>query len=73
MSEQKQSSFMEELDQWTESTIIGQLLVSETNPAAWEGTTDKIKMAIRTKVLESYHNGQQAGQRTAKQPQKGGR
>ena len=36
-------------------------------------TAESVKKAIRTKVLESYRNGQQAGPRTAKQPQKGGR
>ena len=72
MSEQKASSFMQELDGWTESTIITRLadLASEDFD---EELVEEIKKAVRTKVLESYRNGQQAGPRVAKQPQKGGR
>ena len=73
MSEQKQSSFMEELDQWTESTIIKPLFVRTDDSSGLEQAVESVKKAIRTKVLESYRNGQQAGPRTAKQPQKGGR
>jgi len=65
MSEQEKqkSSFMEELDQWTESTIIGPLFASETDQEDWEPTIDRVKKAIRQKVLESYRNGQAAGPR----------
>jgi hypothetical protein len=73
MSEQKQSSFMEELDQWTESTIIKPLFVRTDESNGLEQAVESVKKAIRTKVLESYRNGHQAGPRTAKQPQKGGR
>src|SRR5579864_3894995 len=53
MSEQKQeSSFMQELDRWTESTIIGPLFASETDGADWEPAIERVKKAIRQKVLE---------------------
>jgi hypothetical protein len=68
MSEQKQSSFMEELDRWTESTIIGPLFASETDGEDWEPAIERVKKAIRTKVLESYRNGQVAGPRQPRQP-----
>jgi broad specificity phosphatase PhoE len=69
MSEQEKqkSSFMEELDRWTEATVIGPLIVSETGDEDWEVVAERVKKAIRTKVLESYRNGQAAG---PKQPQK---
>jgi hypothetical protein len=73
MSEQeKASSFMQELDRWTEATIISKLaeLASEDFD---EKLVEEIKKGVRTKVLESYRNGQQAGPSVAKQPQKGGR
>jgi len=75
MSEQeKKSSFMEELDRWTESTIIGPLLASETDEEDWEPTIDRVKKAVRQKVLESYRNGQVAGpRRTVREPQRVGR
>jgi hypothetical protein len=63
MSEQEKpkSSFMQELDQWTESTVIGPLFASETDGEDWEPTIERVKKAIRAKVLESYRNGQAAG------------
>src|ERR1700732_5263725 len=64
MSEQKQSSFMQELDRWTESTIIGPLFASETDGEDWEPAIERVKKAIRQKVLESYRNGQVAGARS---------
>jgi hypothetical protein len=70
MSEQKRPSFMEELDQWTESTIIGPLFASETDGKDWEPAIERVKKAVRQKVLESYRNGQVAGpRRVAKEPQ----
>lgn len=64
MSEQeKAASFMQELDRWTESTVIGPLLASETDEAEWEPAIERVKKAIRQKVLESYRNGQVAGPR----------
>jgi hypothetical protein len=77
MSEQeKPKSFMQELDEWTITNVIGPLVEEESQTEAspkWEATVEQVQKAIRTKVLESYRNGQQAGPRTAKQPQKGGR
>jgi len=65
MSEQEKSksSFMQELDQWTESTVIGPLFASETNGEDWEPAIERVKKAIREKVLQSYRNGQVAGPR----------
>jgi hypothetical protein len=75
MSEQQQKprSFMEELDQWSEVNIIDPLIHPSQFPEEWENTIENVKKAIRAKVLESYRNGQAAGQRQAKQPEKGGR
>ena len=63
MSEEKQSSFMQKLDQWTESTIIGPLFASEIDGEDWEPAIERVKKAVRQKVLESYRNGQVAGPR----------
>ena len=62
MSEQKPSSFMQELDLWSESTIIGPLFASETEED-FEPVIERVKKAIREKVLQSYRNGQAAGPR----------
>jgi hypothetical protein len=76
MSEQQQKtkSFMEELDLWTDANVIGPL---ETNDPAlheeWIPVVQQVKKAVRTKVLESYRNGQAASPRQARQPQRGGR
>ena len=64
MSEQK-TSFMAQLDQWTEDNVFAPLL-----PRGQEGqsgalsqeTLGRVKQAIRQKVLESYRNGQAAGE-----------
>ena len=69
MSEQKQeSSFMQELDRWTESTIIGPLFASETDGEDWEPVIERVKKAIREKVLDSYRNGLRAKPRQPRQP-----
>jgi hypothetical protein len=60
MSEQK-TSYMQELDLWSEANIIGPLFNTDGNQEDWEPTVEQVKRAIRTKVLESYHNGQAAG------------
>jgi hypothetical protein len=75
MSEQKKSSFMEELDYWVETTVINPLAnaMMEADDTVWANLVQNVKAGIRTKVLESYRNGQKAGPRPAKQPQKGGR
>ena len=80
---QKQSSFMQELDRWTEATVIYPL-ADTPNEEFDPQVVEEIKKAVRTKVLESYRNGQNAGPRPAgfsrpensrfaRQPQKGGR
>jgi hypothetical protein len=69
MSEQqeKTKSFMQALDLWSEVNVIGPLFANETNPDEWEGSVERVKKAIRAKVLESYRNGQVAGPRPAPQ------
>ena len=64
---------MQELDQWTEANILRPLFGPDSNQDDWGSVEEQLKKAIRTKVLESYRNGQQAGPRAAKQPQRGGR
>ena len=74
MSEQeKPKSFMQELDQWTEANVISPLKTTDPNLQGVAAVVEQVKKAIRAKALESYRNGQQAGPRTAKQPQRGGR
>jgi hypothetical protein len=74
MSEQtKPSRYMQELDAWTEEHVIDPLLAASSAEAQQDNEpqslkdTDtacqEVKRAIRGKVLDSYHNGQKAGQR----------
>ena len=58
MSEQKQS-FMVELDMWSSENVISPLyLACMRGPEeAIVEAKELVKKAIRTKVLESYHNG----------------
>jgi hypothetical protein len=73
MSEQeKPKSFMEKLDEWTETVIFAPLAEGATEEF-WEEFLPQIKKAIRTKMLESYRNGQKAGPRPAQPSTKGGR
>ena len=62
MSEAKAKSFMQELDMWTETTVIGRV-ESASGSADFGPVVETVKKAIRTKVLESYRNGQAAGPR----------
>lgn len=64
MSEQK-TSFMTELDMWSEANIIGPLFHTDLDQDNWEESVAQVKKAIRAKVLESYRNGQSAGPRKA--------
>ena len=74
MSEQeKPKSFMEELDRWSEQKVFHPLFDTDPNQDDWLGVEQQVKKAIREKVLESYRNGQKAGPRPTKQPQKGRR
>ena len=64
MSEQeKPKSFMQELDLWSEENIFRPLFATDPNQNDWQKVEDQVKKAIRTKVLESYHNGQVAQRR----------
>jgi hypothetical protein len=62
MSEQK-TSFMAELDLWCEANVVGPLSITDPNERDWEDVVAQVKKAIRTKVLESYRNGQAVGPR----------
>ena len=65
MSEQenKPKSFMQELDQWSSSTIIKPLLDAFNQEDGPDSIVviEQIKKTIREKILESYRNGQKAG------------
>jgi hypothetical protein len=65
MSEQK-TSFMQELDLWSEANVVGPLLSADPNQQNWQTVVEQVKKAIRTKVLDSYRNGQKAGPRQLK-------
>ena len=56
---------MQQLDEWTESTVINPLLSNDGESEEYVGgeTIEQIQKAIRAKVLESYRNGRAAGQR----------
>ena len=58
MSEAK--SFMQQLDEWTDATVI--MPLADPNPEGdFDAVVEQVKKAIREKVLESYRNGQAAG------------
>ena len=60
MSEQK-TNFMHELDLWIDANVIGPLVVNGDpfeDEEDTQATIERVKKAIRTKVLESYRNGQ---------------
>jgi hypothetical protein len=64
MSEQEKqkSSFMQDLDAWTEAHVAKPLLMANATPEyGWDSALEAVKKAIRAKVLESYRNGQAAG------------
>ena len=58
---------MEELDSWTAKNVISPLyeVVRQGDSLESDATCEDVKKAIRTKVLESYRNGQKAGPRPA--------
>ena len=66
MSEERKTSFMQELDQWSQANVIDALYNSDPIEGDWDEDVAKVKRAIREKVLESYRNGQQAGPRAGK-------
>jgi hypothetical protein len=52
--------FMAELDQWIEENVIDPLSRFDPLDYEWDDVHAAVKKAIRAKVLESYHTGQQA-------------
>ncbi len=70
MSEQTKTSFMQELDRWSETNVISPLYAGESDPEEWMEAVERVKKAIRQKVLESYRNGQVTGPRVVGAPQK---
>ena len=57
---------MQELDRWSDDNVIGPLYRAAEDPDATDSEVflkigEEVKKAIRTKVLESYRNGQAAG------------
>ena len=61
----KAPSYMQELDEWTNATIVSPLYAAfaKDSESAYVDAVATVKKAIRDKVLESYHNGQTAGPR----------
>ena len=59
---------MEELDQWSQANVIDALFNSDPIEGDWNQMVEEVKKAIRTKVLESYHNGQAAAPSVKSQP-----
>ena len=64
MSEQKKPSFMQELDAWTQTTVIDALheAITDGDGNHCDAACDAVKRLIQAKVLESYRNGQKTGQ-----------
>jgi hypothetical protein len=67
MSEQK-SNYMQQLDAWTQCTIIDPLheAIVEGDGRKCDAVCEDVKKAIREKVLESYRNGLKAKARPAR-------
>ena len=69
MSEQeKPKSFMQELDRWTEATVITPLAGADQS-GEWDAAVEGVKKAIREKVLQSYRNGLKAQVKPARKEQ----
>jgi hypothetical protein len=74
MSEQeKKSSFMQELNKWSEAEIISPLLYAGAQSVEDENfdcaaISEEKRDLIRAKVLESYRNGLAVGRREADGP-----
>ena len=69
MSEEKQPSYMQQLDGWTRSTIINPL-EEAAGLQLDRPTVECVFKAVREKTLESFRNGLKAKDRPAKQPQR---
>ena len=52
---------MQQLDLWIEANIIGPLCEVDVSEGDWGGTVERIERAVRTKMMDSYRNGQEAG------------
>jgi hypothetical protein len=63
--------FLQELDRWTESTIIGPLFASETDGADWEPAIERVKKAIRARTLQIRTRTSARRQRAVKVGQPG--
>jgi len=61
---------MQELDRWSDSNVISPLYAGESSPEDWMEAVERVKKAIRAKVLESYRNGQVAGPRQPAQQER---
>jgi hypothetical protein len=71
-------NYMAELDNWIDEQVIEPLFAvwkgqdeAERDPQSYKGvelTTHAVRRAIREKVLESYHNGQNARPRASERP-----
>ena len=64
---------MEELDQWIDLNVVETLTSNygvQTTPGVWPIAVNQVKKAIREKVLQSYHNGQKAGQPKGQGPRR---
>ena len=57
---------MQELDQWSQTSVIDPLATAmlDAHESTWADLVLEVKKAIRTKVLQSYHNGLAAQSRT---------
>ena len=66
MSEQKRTtkSFMQELDLWIDQEVFENLYAvwTESQDGNMDASSSRVRKAIKDKVLESYRNGQKAGQ-----------
>ena len=58
MSEEQKnsSSFMQELDKWTDVNVVMPLF-NTSDESGWLQAVARVKKAIREKVLQSYKNG----------------
>ena len=71
MSEQeKPKSYLQELNQWISDQVVDPLTNGDApddpDGRSHDEILDDVYQAIRGKVLESYHNGQAAGQRAVR-------
>lgn len=71
MSEQR-TNYMASLDQWSEEVVIALIADAYTHgpEEVIVRARELAKRAIREKVLESYHNGQNARPRGSQSPKR---